>query len=166
MKTAIVARGFALAMAIASVPVAGPAQQQQQAQHMQRMQAQAQQLHESMQRMQHMQERAHATEQQMMQQIERMRAAQGAQLGAQDQARLREHVHVRDMAHALSGAAGDMAQAMERARDMLHDPGARWTPEMEQDMQRLHERLRDTTEPMEESIEIMERLRDQLSRPE
>jgi hypothetical protein len=127
---------------------------------MQRMQEQAMRMQESMQQMQRLQVRAHEIEQQMLQQMERLRQQQ--MLAEQDRNRLREQERVRDMAHAMSTAAREMVQAMERARDMLGDPGSAWGPEMEQDMIRLREQMEEMAGSMDEGLAILQRLRDRL----
>ncbi len=156
-------RSIGVAVAAFLMPLAVAGQQTQQLQQIQRMQVQAQRLHESMQQMQRVHQRAQTMEHQMVQQIERLR--QYEELQVQDRDRLREQERVRDMAHALSSAAREMTQAMERARDMFSDPQAVWTPEAEREMEQLHLRLGQVVAPMEESLTIMERLRERLSAP-
>ena len=136
-------------------------QPQQQMQHMQQMQEQAMRMQESMQQMQRLQARAHEMEQQMLRQMEQLR--QQEMLREQDQVRLREQERIRDMAHAMSTAAGFISLAFERARDMLRDPGGAWGPEMQQDMERLRERMNEMAGSMNEGLAILERLRDRIS---
>lgn len=123
----------------------------------QRMQEQAMRMQESMQVMQRLQSRAQDMEQMMARDLERVR--QQAMLTEQEQMRIRDQERIRDMAHAISTAAREMVQAMERARDMMGDPMGPMDPEMHQEMERLREQMQLMAGSMDESLAILERMR-------
>lgn len=132
-----------------------PAQQQAQ-QQAQRMQEQIQRLTESLQRMTRIQERAHEMEQQMLRDMEQIRLQEQLQL--QDQERLRNQEQIRSMAHAMSGAAGEMAQAMIGLREMAQNGTQGINAEMEQ----LRQHFEEACDQMEAGLHVMEQLRDRL----
>jgi hypothetical protein len=129
----------------------------------QQMHQRTQQLTEVMQRMQRVQQRARDMEQRMLHEMEQLR--QREMLHQQDQFRLREQERIRDMAHSMANAAGEMHQAMERFRDLARDNQTLWNQEMERDMERLREHMDQTCLQMEEGLKIMDRLRDRLHKP-
>jgi hypothetical protein len=100
-------------------------------------------------------------EQLMLQDMERLHHQEHLQL--QEQERLHNQEHVRVMAHALSGAAGEMTQAMIGLRAMAQDAGGSMDREMEQQMEQLHQHLQATCDQMEDGLRIMEQLRDRLN---
>lgn len=154
MKIGLKGGVVALAMLFPSVVLGQDPHQMAQ---MQRMQEQAQLMQESMQVMQRLQTRAQEMEQLMAGQIERIR--EQTTLHEQDRVRLRDQERIRDMAHAVSTAAREMVQAMERARDMLGDPMGPTDPEMHREMERLREQMNLMASPMEESLAILEQMR-------
>ena len=64
---------------------------------------------------------------------------------------------------ANPGTAKRPVVTLQRARDMLRDPGGAWGPEMQQDMERLRERMNEMAGSMNEGLAILERLRDRIS---
>ncbi|NNM34197.1 MAG: hypothetical protein HKO53_14070 [Gemmatimonadetes bacterium] len=132
-------------------------------QQMQEMQARLQRMSDVMGRMQHIQERAQAMEHNMIQQLDRLRSQD--RLSDQDRLRIRDQERVRDMAHAMSTAAREMRQAMERVRDMAGDQDSPWSREMHQEMERLRENWNGLCDQMEEGLELMERIQERLGQP-
>ena len=132
-------------------------------QQMQEMQQRLQRMSDVMGRMQRIQERAQAMEHNMIQQLDRLRSQD--RLSETDRLRIRDQERVRDMAHAMSTAAREMRQAMERVRDMAGDQDSPWNREMHQEMERLRENWNGLCEQMEEGLELMERLRERLGQP-
>ncbi len=151
-------KGAAVALAML-LPAAVLGQDPHHAQ-MQRMQEQVMRMQESMQVMQRLQTRAHEMEQLMAGEIQRLR--QQEMLQEQDHLRLREQERIRDMAHAISTAAREMVQTMERARDMMGDPMGPGDPQMEREMERLREQMGVMAGSMEESLGILERMRQRI----
>ena len=133
------------------------------AQHMQEMHERMQRLNDVMGRMQRIHERAQDMEHSVLQQLERLRAQQ--EISDQDRLRIRDQERVRDMAHAMSTAAREMHQAMERARDLAGDGDAPWNREMHQEMEHLQQNWEGLCDQMEEGLQLMERLRTRLERP-
>jgi hypothetical protein len=140
----------------AQIPPAQQAQQQQM-----RMQEQVQRLDETMRRMAQIQERAQNMERLTLQDMERLHHQEHLQVHEQEQLQNQEHMRV--MARALSGAAGEMTQAMMGLRTMAQDAGGSMNREMEQQMERLHQHMQATCDQMEDGLRIMEQLRDRLS---
>ena len=136
-----------------------PAQQVQQQQ--QRMQEQVQRLNDQMQRMTRVQDQAREMEQLMLRDMQRIREQETLQL--RDQERLRQQEHVRTMAHAMAGAAGEMHQAMLGLREMAQNTGQALDREMEQQMDRLRQHLQETCDQMEAGLREMQQLRDRLN---
>lgn len=157
MRTRLTSAAIAVAML---VPVAVLGQDPHQMARMQQMHEQAMRMHESMQAMQHLQTRAQQMEHMMAGEIERMR--ERAMLQEDEQHRLREQERIRDMAHAMSTAAREMVQAMERARDMMGDPMGPWDAEMHREMERLREHMDAMAGSMDESLGILERMRERV----
>ena len=124
------------------------------------MQQQMQQLSQTMDRMARIQERAQTMEQQMAQAMERLH--QNGDAGAMTQERLRNQEHVRTMAQAMNDGAQEMQRAMEQLRNMMGEPGASGNGDMQRDMDQLRQHWNDMAGQMEESLQIMERLRDRL----
>ena len=124
---------------------------------MQRVQEHMHRMQESMQTMHELQRRAMEMERWMVGELERIR--EQAMLQEQDHLRIREQEQIRDMAHAISTAAREMAQAMERARDMMGDPMGPAAPEMGRQMERLREQMDVMVGAMEASLAILEEIR-------
>ena len=149
-----------------------PAQQTQQ-QQLQRMQEQVQRLDETMRRMEQIQQRAQEMERLTLRDMERTREEQAlqqqegaqAQVQAQSQERIRNQEQIRVMAHSLASAAGEMTQAMLSLREMAQESQGLADGEMVQQMERLREHMQDTCDQMEAGLQVMEQLRDRLSRP-
>lgn len=66
------------------------------------------------------------------------------------------------MAQSMTDGAGEMHRAMEQFRYMLGDPALGWDPEMEREMEQLRQHWEAMADQMEESLQIMDRLRDRL----
>jgi uncharacterized protein YPO0396 len=139
-----------------------PATQQAQQQQLQRMQEQVQRLTETTQRMTRIQDQAREMEQLMLRDMQQLRQQEGLQL--QDQERLRQQENVRNMAHALAGAAGEMNQAVLGLREMAQNSGQKLDRDMEQQMDRLRQHLQETCDQMEAGLRVIEQLRDRLNR--
>jgi hypothetical protein len=151
-----------LLMPVAGLHVAAQVPPNQNAQQqLQRMQEQVQRLNETMQRMTRIQTQAHEVEQLMIRDMERLRQQDNLRL--QDQERLRQQEQVRNMANALSGAAGEMNHAMFGLREMAQSSGQPLDREMEQEMERLRLTMQETCNQMESGLRLIERLRDRLN---
>lgn len=137
----------------AQIPPAQQAQQQQQQQQLQRMQEQVQRLDETMRRMTQIQQRAQEMEQLMLRDMEHL----------QSQQHLEHQEQIRMMAHSMAGAAGEMTQAMMGLREMVQSGSM--DREMQQDMERLRQHMRETCDQMEDGLRIIQQLRDRLSQP-
>ena len=133
----------------AQIPPAQQAQQQQ----LQRMQEQVQRLDETMRRMTQIQQRAQEMEQLMLRDMEHL----------QSQQHLEHQEQIRMMAHSMAGAAGEMTQAMMGLREMVQSGSM--DREMQQDMERLRQHMRETCDQMEDGPRIIQQLRDRLSQP-
>lgn len=152
------AQGAIIALALLLLPSAALAQDPHHMTEMhQRMQEQAMRMQESMQVMQRLQSRAQEMEQLMAGELQRMR--EQAVLQEQDHIHMRDQERIRDMAHAISTASREMVQAMERARDMLGDRTGPMDPRMNQEMEHLREQMNMMAGSMEESLAILERMR-------
>jgi len=166
-SAAVLAGVLAISPAVlgAQVRAGNQAQQAQQAQMQQQTQEQmrqhAQALGESIQQMQRIQQRARDIQQSCDQQIRQIGQQQNLALGQQQ--RLRSHEQIRDMAQSISGAAGQMTQAMEGLHAMAQDPNAGWNGAAQGEMIQLRERLHQATGELEEGLQVMERLRQQLN---
>jgi cysteinyl-tRNA synthetase len=158
MVATILAAGALMPFAgvTAQVPPTQQAQQQ-----LQRMQEQVQRLNESMHRMTRIQEHAQAMEQTMLREMEQLRALEHLQV--QDRERLQHQEQIHTMAQAMSGAAGEMVRAMVGLREMAESPGGIVTQEMEREMERLQQHLRETCDQMEAGLSVMEQLRERLA---
>jgi hypothetical protein len=125
-----------------------PQQTSQQQESMARQQAQ---------HMEQMQQRLH----QLEQRAERLAGGFGAQqqLGTRERSMLQ-----------LSDALRETTRSMRRSMDQLHlnlrDPDLIRDRDMQRDMERLHDRVGRMADQMDESLAIMERLRDRLHQPE
>ncbi len=160
-------RGHALLLA-AAVGLAGvvpgaadaqdPARMQQQ--QMMQMQQQMQEMTRMMERVSGVQERARQMEREMLRSMEHLQ--QNQQLAQENAVQLRNQERLRNMAQSMTDGAGEMVRAMEQFRHMLGDPGAGWDPEMERQMEQLQQHWENMAGQMEESLQIMERLRDRL----
>lgn len=163
-KHAMIAATIVAIAGIAAPPPAqaqAPGSQQMQQQQMQRMQQQMQRLDEAMRRMTRIHEHAHQLEQTMLRQMEQLRHHEHLQPHQQEQ--LRHQERIRYMAHALSGAAGEMGQAMMGLREMAQNAGLNFDGEMEREMERLRQHMEETLNQMEGGLRVMERLRDRLT---
>jgi cysteinyl-tRNA synthetase len=124
-------------------PVSQQQAQQQQQQHVQMMA----QMQETVQRMNQLQERAH-------------KLAQQAQLQVQDRARMteRERLMLRT-SESFEQHAKQLSVVAERTQDMIRSRDFQRDQEMQRDMDRLREHLNTMATQLDESLQLMERLR-------
>ncbi|MEJ2539529.1 MAG: hypothetical protein P8188_06105 [Gemmatimonadota bacterium] len=163
-------RGQALLLAAVvglsgSVPSSAAAQdparmQQQQQQMMMRLQEQVQHLNRVMERVSGVEQRAQQMEREMVRSMERLQ--QDRLMAEENAVRLRNQERLRSMAQSMTDGATEMHRAMTQFRSMLQDPGVGWDPEMERQMEQLREHWDTMAGQMEESLQIMDRLRERL----
>jgi hypothetical protein len=164
LRAVVLPLAAALAFPLGLTAQARPQQQMQMHQQMmQRMQEQARMMGETMRHMEQVRQRWQAMENHTVQAMEQLR--QQGRLQAPDAQLLRRQERLRDMAHAMSGAAGEMNRVMERARDMVDDPDTPWGQDAEQEMNRLREHMENMARQMEDGLQIMERLQLRLGAP-
>jgi uncharacterized protein YukE len=136
-----------------------------QEQQMMRLQEQVSRMNEAMQHMHQIQERARNLEQRLNQEMARLWQHQGVQEGADLPLMLENHERLRTMAHAMAEGARETHRAMEQLRNMVREPGAGWSPEMEREFERLRLHWENMAGEMEQGLAIMERLRDRIGQP-
>jgi hypothetical protein len=115
------------------------------------MQQQMQQTSEMTQRMTRLMNQAHQFSQNMAQRMEQVQERHRERLG-----------NVQRMGESLGSVAEQMKTTVERYDAMVQDETILRRRDMQQQMERLHTRLRTMTDEMEQSFQIMERIRNRL----
>lgn len=128
------------------------AAQQQSQQQAQQQQQRLAQMEQALQKTQRIRDRLHQIEQDMTRDMDRIR----------DQDRLREHQAVRDMGKALGQMANNLTAVTLQLRDREREHLQLRDPQMQQDMERLHEHVRAMGTQLEDGLKIMERLQQRL----
>ncbi|MDP2499034.1 MAG: hypothetical protein Q8W44_13740 [Candidatus Palauibacterales bacterium] len=156
---AAVSAAFLVAFPATVTAQGGKGQQQAQKQQ-QMMQQQMQHMQQMRQHARQLQDRCTQMDRQLEQQMDRLRDRSMDQDRLQD--RLRQHQQLRDMTQSTGDMLRHMNRNGERLRMMMGDRAFQGDQQMQRHMEQLQNRWREMLENADESVQIMERIRNRL----